>query len=468
MEKLTVKELTGYGIGGFGEGMSFALVNTYIMYYCTESLGIAAGYMATMLFFARIFDAFNDPVMGMIAENTNMKWGKHRPWILIGAITNILVLIMLYNPGLALATDPRLYVLLFVVLHDITYTIIDVPYYAYAANFLEASDRDKISTVPRIVGGVGGFAIQSVALVIIAWLSPNHLGQGFFRLSMLIGAVFLVSAVIATASMKNRQIAAQDRKFTLKETFKALGDNDQLVIIITVFVLAQIAPSLCQSVALYFFKYVWHDPNAYAVFMVVAGASMGISLFAYPFIAKKIERRKIFTAALAFAIVGFVVMFVTGVFGGNVFVMLPGVLLALCGFGCVAVLNTVFLVDAVEYGEWKLGYRSENIAFAMLTFLGKFSGAISALIVGAGLQIAGYRSTLEDVMGSFDQATRIIDQPAAVTTALYVMMFAIPPLLVCLALYLYRKKYKLHGDFMAQVTSDLQQKRERVAAEAAV
>ena len=460
MEKLKLKELLGYGIGGFGESMSFALVNTYIMFYSTESLGISAGFMAAMLFAARIFDAFNDPVMGMIAENTRTKWGKHRPWVLLGALTNAVVLVFTFNPKLAMAGDPRFYILLFCVLHDITYTIIDVPYYAYAASFLDLGERDKISMMPRIVGGVGGFMIQAVGLALVMWISPGNLGQGFFRLSLIIAGVFVLFAAVAAKTMKNREIAKQEKKFTLAETFRALKENDQLVVIITVFVLAQIAPTLSNSVALYYFKYVWGDPKAYATFMMAAGAAMAISLVAYPFLVKKFSRHKIFTTALLLSIAGFAAMFVSVTVFQNVNALLPGVLLALCGFGSIAVLNTVFLVDVVEYGEWKQGYRSESIAFAMLTFLGKFSGAVSAVIVGAGLQLAGYISTTEDIMGSFDEAAAIVSQPPAVTPVLNVMMFALPPLLVASALLLYLKKYKLRGTFMEQVTEELRAKRE--------
>jgi len=459
MEKLKFKELFGYGIGGFGESMSFALVNTYIMFYCTESLGISAGYMAAMLFIARIFDAFNDPVMGMITENTRMKWGKHRPWVLIGAATNAVILVFTFNPRLAMATDPRVYILLFCVLHDITYTIIDVPYYAYAANFLDPAERDKISMVPRIVGGVGGFAIQAIGLAIVMALSPNNLGQGFFRLSLIIAVIFVSFAAVAAKSMKNRSVAQQEKKFTLAETFRALKGNDQLVVIITVFALAQIAPTLSNSVALYYFKYVWGDPKAYSVFMMAAGAAMGVSLVAYPFLAKRFSRHRIFSTALALSIAGFAVMFLSVNIARNIYALLPGVLLGLCGFGCVAVLNTVFLVDVVEYGEWKQGYRSESIAFAMLTFLGKFAGAVAAVVVGLGLQLVGYVSTTEDIMGTFEAAAAIVSQPAGVVPALNIMMFALPPLLVGAALLLYLKKYKLRGAFMERVTQELQAKR---------
>jgi len=260
--------------------------------------------------------------------------------------------------------------------------------------------------------------------------------------------------------MKKREISSQDMKFSFSMAFKTLKNNDQLLIIISVFTLIMIAPVLSNTVALYYFKYVWHDFNAFSIFVLPAGAGMAISLVAYPFAAKKISRRKVFIYSLLLSMAGYVSMFFTGYFGSTVFIMLPAVFLTFLGFGCMGIIQSVFLVDTVEYGEWKQGYRSENIVFAMLTFLGKFSGALAALIVGGVLQIVGYISTDEDVKGVFDEATEIIKQPDGVASALNILMFAVPPLLIAAALWLYLKKYRLYGDFMDEVTAALQAKRE--------
>ena len=125
--KLGTREKFGYGIGALGEGMAFNLVASFYMIYCTDSLGISASFMAVMFFCARLWDAVNDPIMGTLSENIKTKWGKHRPWIILGAVTNAAVLVCMFLPALSRLASPLLAVTVLYVLCDMTYTIIDVP-----------------------------------------------------------------------------------------------------------------------------------------------------------------------------------------------------------------------------------------------------------------------------------------------------------------------------------------------------
>ena len=184
---------------------------------------------------------------------------------------------------------------------------------------------------------------------------------------------------------------------------------------------------------------------------------MGVSLVAYPFLAKKIPRRKIFIASLALPVLGFLLMFVISMTTKNIYYILPAVLVTVLGFGCISILSSVFLVDTVEYGEWKLGYRSENIIFSMLTLMGKFSTAFSGLLTGWGLQLAGYVSTREEVIGISEPL--ITQQPESVALALNILMFAVPPVILLAALALYLRKYKLHGDFLSRIEEENAAKR---------
>ena len=456
--KLSRKEKYGYGIGAMGEGMAFNLVSSFFMIYCTDSLGISAGFIATFFFAARIWDALNDIMMGTLAENIHTKWGKHRPWILLGALLNAAVLVLLFNPTLARAGNVHLYIVVFYVLFDMTYTIIDVPYYAYAAAFTDAHERDQISAIPRILGGVGTIGIPALTLMMVQKLSPESQAQGFFRWAVLVAIFFVCCAFVATGTMKNRNIAAAEKKFTFREALSTLKNNEQLLAAAAVFVLAFVAVNMTTSVAVYYFKYVWQKPEAYAPFSIIAGAGMAVSLLAYPFLVKKFTRRKIFIASLILPIVGYTLMFVVSMLTKRIEFLLPVAFVLVSGYGCISILSSVFLADTVDYGEWKFGYRSENIIFSVLTLMGKFSGAISALLTGWGMQAGGYKPTAEETLGIAAEAA-ITQQPESVTTALTILMFAVPPLILMGALLLFVKKYHLHGAFLEKVQGELAQMR---------
>ena len=96
MEKVTAKEKYSYGIGAFGKDMVYAVVATYLMIFFTDEVGISSVFVGSLFFFSRFWDAINDPIMGLIVDNTKTKWGKFRPWILIGTLINAVVLIFLF------------------------------------------------------------------------------------------------------------------------------------------------------------------------------------------------------------------------------------------------------------------------------------------------------------------------------------------------------------------------------------
>ena len=455
--KLGRFEKYGYGFGALGEGMAFNLVNSFFMVYCTDVLGIAAGFMAGLFFFARLWDAVNDPIMGTYSENKRTKWGKHKPWVVLGGISNAAVVVLMFAPFLGRLSSPLFAVTALYLLCDITYTIIDVPYYAYAASFTDLKERDHISVIPRIFGGVATIGIPALTLPMVGKLGGGSSTQGYFRWALIVAAIFILCSLVAAAAMKKREIGHREEKFTLRDTLRTLKDNDQLLVIETVFVLAMTAITMTTSVALYYFKYVWHDPGAYSLFTLTAGAGMGAGLLSYSLLVKKFSRRAIFITSLTLSITGYLLMFAISMLTKNVNFLLPAVVIMVAGFGYIGIFTSVFMVDVVEYGEWKQGYRSENILFSLVTFMGKFSGAFASLITMGVLALAGYVSTKEDLMGD---ATVITAQPESVNFALHILMFAVPPLILLTALWLYLKKYKLHGAYMQKITDELAAKRE--------
>lgn len=455
--KLGRFEKYGYGIGALGEGLAFNLVNSFFMVYCTDVLGVAAGFMAGLFFFARLWDALNDPIMGTYSENTRTRWGKHRPWVVLGAVTNAVVVVLMFSPFLGRLASPLLAVALLYLLCDITYTIIDVPFYAYAASFTDPKERDQISVTPRLLGGVATIAIPALTIPMVGRFGGGSNTRGYFRWALIIAAIFILCALVAAAAMKKREIGRREENFTFRDAWRTLKTNDQLLIIETVFILAMTAITMTTSVALYYFKYVWHDPGAYSLFTVTAGAGMGAALLSYSLLVKKVSRRVIFISSLVVPAAGYLLMFAISMLTANVYFMLPAVIITVGGFGFIGIFTSVFMVDVVDYGEWKQGYRSENIIFSLVTFIGKFSGAFASLITMGVLGLAGYVSTREDLMGD---ASIITPQPESVGLALNILMFAVPPMILLLALWLYLKKYKLHGGYMRKITDELRAKRE--------
>ena len=184
--KLTWKEKLSYGFGALGKDMVCGLIFTFAMIYFTDVLKISAGFVGSLFFFAKFWDAVNDLGMGIIVDNTRTKWGKFRPWLLIGTIVNAVVFVCLFtNWGLS-GTSLYVFAAVMYVLWGMTYTIMDIPYWSMLPNLTkDKREREKLSVIPRIfasIGGsliVGGFGLQII----------EFLGKGYAKIGMITVAI---------------------------------------------------------------------------------------------------------------------------------------------------------------------------------------------------------------------------------------------------------------------------------------
>ena len=139
------------------------------MLYLTDTLGITAGFVGTLFFAARMWDAVNDPVMGMIVDNTKTKYGKFRIWLIVGTLLNAVVFVLLFTTlGIADMKAKCIYVSVMYILYGMTYTIMDVPYWSWLPNLSQdPRERERISVIPRIFASLGGFIICTFGLIFI-------------------------------------------------------------------------------------------------------------------------------------------------------------------------------------------------------------------------------------------------------------------------------------------------------------
>ena len=172
--KLGFKEKAAYGIGAVGKDMVYMLSASYILYYYQDIMGVSAWVMGIILMAARVFDAFNDPLMGAIVAGTKTKWGKFRPWLFIGTLTNAIVLFFMFAAPPSLnGKGMAAYAAIFYILWGVTYTMMDIPYWSMVPAFTESGkDREAMSALGRTCAGVG-----SALITIVTILSVNAIGN---------------------------------------------------------------------------------------------------------------------------------------------------------------------------------------------------------------------------------------------------------------------------------------------------
>ncbi len=453
--KLTFAEKAGYGIGALGKDMACGIVNTFLMFYFTDIIGLAPAFLGVLFMVARIWDAVNDPMVGWLVDNTHSRMGKFRPWILIGTLSNAIVLVVMFmNPGIKGAGQYVFYSVLFL-LWDLSYTLEDISYWSMIPALADdEGERNVISVIPRIFAAFGNIAVGTFGLVVVnamgkvapgALPTPAQQSAGFFWLAAFIAVIFIITNVITVIFVKEKIVVHQEKKFKFREIYTVITKNDQLLVIMASITLYTLAINLTGTLGLYWFKYDVGDAGLYGKFYFTAAAQI-LAMFLFPTFAKKFSRRKVFTLSAILPIIGYISLYIVGkAFDDNFILMAVAGLVLFFGFGFSLVLTSVMLADAVDYGEWKLGVRSESIVFSMQTFMVKLAMAVSGLLTGVGLAAFGFVANTE--------------QSPAALTGIRLLMFVVPGLLIVASLAIYLKGYKLNGARFASIKADLEQRR---------
>jgi len=457
MKEFGKKQFAAYGLGAVGKDMVYALSASYIMYYYQDILGLSATFVGFILMIARVFDAANDPFMGVVVAKTNSRWGKFRPWLFTGTILNAFVLYALFAAPAVSGKALMIYFAVMYILWGVTYTMMDIPFWSMIPAVTSTTkDRENLSVVGRTSAGVG-YALINVFTV----MAVSKLGGGIertgFRLFALIIAILFVIFILFTCFTIREQKEENMQTTSVKEMFKALFNNDQAIVTVVTIVLINSALYITSNLLIYFFKYdiggtTWKD--AYTLFTSVGGISQILGMMAvYPILRSKLSNTIIFKLGLCLAIFGYAFLLALCLLGYSsvlTMLMVPGVMIFVAN-GILTVLTTVFLANTVDYGEVKTGHREESVIFSMQTFVVKAASGLAVFITGVSLDLIGLTS--KDGLG---EGMPTFSSPLL---GLRLLMTILPMIGLVLALVLFTRKFILTDEKAEQIRKQLEEKK---------
>ena len=457
MKEFGKKQFAAYGLGAVGKDMVYALSASYIMYYYQDILGLSATFVGFILMIARVFDAANDPFMGVVVAKTNSRWGKFRPWLFTGTILNAFVLYALFAAPAVSGKALMIYFAVMYILWGMTYTMMDIPFWSMIPAVTSTTkDRENLSVVGRTSAGVG-YALINVFTV----MAVSKLGGGIertgFRLFALIIAILFVIFILFTCFTIREQKEENMQTTSVKEMFKALFNNDQAIVTVVTIVLINSALYITSNLLIYFFKYdiggtTWKD--AYTLFTSVGGISQILGMMVvYPILRSKLSNTIIFKLGLCLAIFGYAFLLALCLLGYSsvlTMLMVPGIMIFVSN-GILTVLTTVFLANTVDYGEVKTGHREESVIFSMQTFVVKAASGLAVFITGVSLDLIGLTS--KDGLG---EGMPTFSSPLL---GLRLLMTILPMIGLVLALVLFTRKFILTDEKAEQIRKQLEEKK---------
>lgn len=446
----------GYGVGAVGLDLSYGMFYSFLSYYLSSVLGLKPAFLLILTPIARIWDGINDPMMGTIVDNTRTKFGKYRPWILIGAFSNAVVLTLLFTFFGMSGTKLYIYIAVMYILWGMTNTMADIPYWSMIPSFTsEAKERSLVATIARTFSGLGQGIITILTPIILPLLSTGmttekgYSATGFSRWAMICGiALILFSATCVFNTKETNVVYNEKQKFSFKQIFKTVAHNDQLVVFMIFAMLSNAGWYLTSSTAVYYFTDVLGQPKGQSLFQTIGAVGSVVGLLVIPMLSEKFTMRSIYTISLSMTILGYALMFLFGPVLKIAIALDICYILASVGISSMFVSQTVFLADIVDYGEYKNGLRSESITFSMKGFLQKMAYTIQTVILFGGLGIFGYNEQIKE--GVINSATK---------NAIGTIAFGIPPILIIISMIVFRSKFKIHGELAEKIHSYITEKR---------
>lgn len=457
-KKSILSTALGYGVGAIGLDLSYGMFYSYLSYYLSSVLGLQEGFLLLITPLARIWDGINDPMMGTIVDNTRTKHGKYRPWILIGAMCNAVVLFLLFTSFGMSGLPLYIYIAVMYILWGMTNTMADIPYWSMIPSFTsEEKERNLVATVARSFSGIGQGIISILTPKLCPLLSSGitdakgYSASGFSRWAGICGVALVFFALVCVLVTKEKNVVyGEKKKFSLKQIFTVIKNNDQLVVFIVFAMLSNAGWYLTSSTAVYYFTDTLGDPGLQSTFQLIGTIGSVLGLLVVPVLTKWFSKRTTYTISLVTATAGYALMLITGpILKLNVIIMDVCYILASVGVSSMFVSQTIFLADIVDYGEYKNGERNESITFSMKGFLQKMAYTIQTAVLFGGLGLMNYNEQLMTSVG-FNETTK---------TGIGVICFGVPMFFFLASLVVFRKKFKIYGELADKVHDYIIEKR---------
>lgn len=389
-EKAKFSDVLKYSFGGMGSNLAFFLVMSYLTFFYTDIFGISSYVVATLMLVSRFIDAFTDPIMGMLGDNTRSKMGKYRPWIIFGApVLGLLVFLLFTAPEMS-ATMKVVYAYVIYILYSLASTVVNIPYHALTPVISkDPQQRTVIVTWKQGMGTVSQFIITILALPLVELFGGGK--QGWAIYGALIGILTTVSFwICAWGGKKYDKVdeTVSKEKFNFKENIQLITKNKPMLMLMIAFGTDVLANATYSAVNMYYFKYVLGRVDLVAPVATAILIGGIVSLPFLPFLSKLLGKKRLYWFGSLLSILPLAVMWIKPTAPVIILMSMMG------AFGFMSRIPSnmgwAMLPECSDYAEWKYGKRADGLLSSSLTFINKFGMAIGGFIASFFLGLVGF------------------------------------------------------------------------------
>ena len=492
LQTYTAKERNMYLVGMAGQNIIYNIIGAALAYYLQFTILIPAIAVSVIMAIARVWDAFNDPMMGTIVDKTRTKWGKCRPYLLFVPIPILLITMGcfinfgFFNPDMGMFEGKNALIIIWAavayILWGMTYTVGDIPLWGITPLMTEDEhDRTTLLSLARIVAALGAgvtlLAIQPVSLALGQKFAVKLGDARGERMGFIVGA--LIFGIIGTVMFQmtgiftKERIAPSKETYTLKENFSLMWKNKPFRQILLSGLLG--SPKqllmLC-AMPLVSYYYASKDPLMAFVYMILLGAGMFVGQFIamglVPLLTKKFSKKKLYNGSNLIGVIPYIVMYLTYLSAPTkmiepfyLIITFLVFLIAGGGLGITTVLQSLMIADTVDYEEYKSGIRPDGVFFSGQSFITKLSSGFATIISGIAYSAVGFSDAKIAELNAFiaDGGIPRLETQYSPYLSILFFLVTIPPAIGCILSIIPTWNYCLDDDEHKRILDELNEKR---------
>lgn len=389
--KLSVKEKLGFGVGEFSSSIVWQALMFFLPAFYTDTFGLSAAAVGTMFLVIRFFDAFNDPVMGVIADRTNTKWGKFRPYILWFAVPyGVMAMLMFTTPNFS-DSGKLIYAYITYGLMMVFYTAIMIPYNSWVGVISPNSEeRTSVSSYKFVFAYLAGLAVQGLVLPMVDYFGKGDDAKGYSTTMIILGSITIIFFLVTFFSSKERVQPEAKEKSKLKDDLKDLLQNKDWIMIFLTSILLLIYVIIRSGDIMYYFEYYLGNKDLASAFMVVGTIAVLLGVLPTKWLSAKIGKKNLFIISLAIIALSQIGFYYTGP-DDIVMIFILQIIFSLAS-GPTMPLMWSMLADTADYSEWKSHRRATGLIFSATNMSIKSGVAIGGAAIMWILAYYGYKA----------------------------------------------------------------------------
>ena len=481
------RNLWMFPLGTVGRDMSYALFTNFLLTYILFTRQLTAAQLSAVtviMVAARVFDGLNDPIMGNIIERTRTRFGKFKPWLVIGIASTSAVVTATFNTSL----QGWSFIVFFGVmyfLHSIAFTMHDISYWGMVAALSSDADaRNQFTSRATLCAGIGG----TLAAMLIPMFTTGSMALGgsamtaYGRIALIISIIaplFLCFTVFGVREQPAEQAQAPT-PISFKRIWKTISGNDQLRWIALAFLIHQIGNGLAVGglASTYVYLDFGYNGGLYSIFNTLGMMATAVLMVAYPAISRRIHRKKLMKRMLWISAAGYALTILSGFLIGNSTARFWAItffnMFANFGQYSFYLIMMISIINTVEYNEYLHGVRDEAIIASLRPFLTKLGSALIVALTSLSYLVFRVTACTNQIsqlesdasLGVITEAEKLTSIDGVLSTVqtwqtrgLFLCITVVPFLFMLCSYLIYRKRYNLDEDRYTAICAELSQRK---------